>query len=159
MDAAPALVDRLDPVRRRGTDRLIVAVADHEIVFHDAPKRRQRQQVRHHGRAVLAADIESEAIAGDTEMQREGTPVGALRREQVLLDQVVDRDRALMLDVGTGTADRFLIERDCDDAAFRIVSWRRRGHGRLRRIPTERAWASSPSALPSVIATGPSARN
>ena len=54
-----------------------------------------------------------------------GPPVGAFRREQVLLDQVVDRDRALMLDVGAGTPDRFLIERHRDDAVLRIlVSWR-----------------------------------
>ena len=44
-------------------------------------------------------------------------PVGrAFRREQVLLDQIVDRDRALMLDVGPGTPDRFLVERHRDDA-------------------------------------------
>src|SRR6202040_3929054 len=98
-------------------------------------------------------------IAGDGKMQREGAAVDALRREQILLDQVVDRDGALMLDVRTGTADRFLIKRDRNDAVLRIVSWRRRGHGRLRRIPTEREWASRPSALPSVIAAGPSARN
>jgi hypothetical protein len=33
-----------------------------------------------------------------------------------LLDQVVDRDRALVLDVGTGPPDRFLVERHRDDA-------------------------------------------
>ena len=92
-------------------------------------------------------------------LQREGPAVDALRREQVLLDQIVDRDRAFMLDVGAGAADQFLIERDRDNAVFRIVSWRRLGHGRLRRIPTEREWASRPSALPSVIAAGPSWRN
>src|SRR2546430_12651063 len=48
----------LDLVRRRGADRLVIAVANHEIVFHDSPERRQRQQMRDHGRAVLAADIE-----------------------------------------------------------------------------------------------------
>src|SRR5579863_78002 len=115
--------------------------------------------MRHDGRAVLAADIEHQAIAGDADVQRKRPVVDALRREQVLLDQIVDRDCAFMFDIGTGTPDRFLIERHRDDAVLRIVSWRRLVHGRLMRSPTERAWASSPSALPSVIAAGPRLRN
>src|ERR1700761_3733340 len=95
-------------------------------------------------------------------MQSEWTvAIVAVGREQILLDQVVDRNRALMLDVGPGTSDRFLIERHRDDAALRVILGGdgRLGHERLRRIPTDREWASSPSALPSVIAAGPSARN
>src|SRR6202035_1691748 len=118
-----------------------------------------RQQMHHHRRAVLAADIEHQPVAGDADVQRERPLAGTFRREQVLLDQIVDRDRALMLDVGTGTPDRFLIERHRDDAILRILFWRRPGHDGLRRSPTERAWASRPSTLPSVIAAGPNARN
>src|SRR5262249_43730316 len=62
-------------------------------------------------------------------------------------------------DVGPGATDRFLVERDRDDATFRVVLLGLRCHGKLRRSPTERECASSPSALPSVIAAGPSARN
>src|SRR6478752_10702381 len=40
MDAAAAHIDGLDLVRRRRADRLVVAVADHEIVLHDPPERR-----------------------------------------------------------------------------------------------------------------------
>ena len=54
-------------------------------------------------------------------MQRERSTDGAFRREQVLFDQVVDRDRALMLDIGAGTPDRFLIQRHRDDAIVRIL--------------------------------------
>ena len=50
------------------------------------------------------------------EVQRERPAARAFRREQILLDQIVDRDRALMLDIGTGTPDRFLVERHRDDA-------------------------------------------
>src|ERR1700756_3594316 len=160
VNAAAAHVDGLDLVGSRGADRLIIAVADHEIVFDDPAERREREQMRDNGRAVLAADIEHQPIAGDAEMQREGTVrLMAVRREQVLLDQIVDRDRALMLDVGPGAADRFLVERYRDDAALGVIMGGRLAHGRLRRNPTEREWASSPSALPSVIAAGPSARN
>src|ERR1700712_3349248 len=115
--------------------------------------------MRHHRRAVLAADVEHQPVAGDRDVQRERPLLRAIGREQVFLDQVVDRDRPLMLDVGSGTPDRFLVERHRDDAALGVVPWWRFAHDRLRRSPTERAWASRPSALPSVIAAGPSARN
>ena len=96
------------------------------------------------------------------EMQRERTALVADRREGVLLEQIVDRDRALVLDIGPGAADRVLVERHRDEATCdclglpRSASARHRG---LKRIATERAWASSPSASPSAIAAGPSARS
>ena len=65
----------------------------------------------------------------------------------------------LMFDIGPRAPDRFLIERHRDDAVLRIIVGGRIGHDRLRRSPTDRACASRPSALPSVIAAGPSARN
>src|SRR5215468_2523594 len=49
---APAHVDRLDLARRGGAKRLVIAVADHEIILHDAPQRRQREEMRDHRRAV-----------------------------------------------------------------------------------------------------------
>jgi hypothetical protein len=59
--------------------------------------------------AVFARDGEDQARFD----QRQFQPVGPLagvadRLEAVLLDQVEDRDRALMLDVGRGAADRFV---------------------------------------------------
>lgn len=95
--------------------------------------------MRDHGRAVLAANVEHQPAAGDADMQRERPlSIGTVRREQVLFDQIVDRDRALMLDVGPGTADRVLVERDRDDAIGRVVLFGRLGHDRLRRNPIER---------------------
>src|SRR5271169_6147791 len=115
--------------------------------------------MRHDRRTAFAANIEHEPVAGNADVQRKRPIVDAFRRKQILFDQIVNRDRALMFDIGTGTPDRFLIERHRDDAVLRIIPWRRLVHGRLRRSPTERAWASRPSALPSVIAAGPSARS
>src|SRR6516164_9046704 len=115
--------------------------------------------MRHNRRAVLVADVEDEAVAGDADMQRERAVVDALRREQILLDQIVDGDRALVLDIRTRTPDRLLVERHRDDAVLRVIPWRQFGHDRLRRTPIERAWASRPSALPSVMAAGPSERS
>src|SRR4051812_17507214 len=39
MQRAAAHVDRLDAIGRGGADRLVVAVADHEIILHDSPQR------------------------------------------------------------------------------------------------------------------------
>src|SRR6185437_11695116 len=111
-------------------------------------------------RTVLAADVEHQPVAGDADVQRErAAALVAVRRKQVLLDQVVDRNRALMLDVGSRAPDRLFVERHRDDAIVGMVLGGRLGHERLRRSPTDREWASSPSAFPSVIAAGPSARN
>src|SRR6185312_15062198 len=69
------------------------------------------------------------------------------------------RDRPFVLDIRPGTPDRILIERDRHDTIAGIFLWWGLAHCKLRRTPTERAWASRPSALPSVIAAGPSARS
>src|SRR3954468_17495356 len=115
--------------------------------------------MRHHRRAILAADVEHQPAAGDADVQRERALARTVRREQVLLDQIIDRYRPLVLDVGPGAPDRFLIERHRHDPVLRVILWWRAGHGRLRRSPPDRAWASRPSAWPSVIAAGPSARS
>src|SRR5215471_16481884 len=52
---APAHVDRLDLARRRGADRRVVAVADHEVVLHDALEWRERQVMRDHRALVGGA--------------------------------------------------------------------------------------------------------
>jgi hypothetical protein len=67
--------------------------------------------VRDHRRAVGKPDIEHEAVAIDAEIERIRTALVTGRAEGVLLNQVVDRDRTLMLNVGTRTADRRLVER------------------------------------------------
>ena len=107
-------------------------------------------------RVVGEPDVEHQAIVGHAKMQRVRAAVVADRREGILLDQVVDRDRALVLDIEARAPDRFLVERHRDDA-IGIGCLARGVIGRLRRIAIERAWASSPSASPSVIAASASA--
>ena len=53
-------------------DRLVVAVADQEVVLDDAPERRQRQDVRDDRLAVLARDREHEPLLDQRQLQ----PVG-----------------------------------------------------------------------------------
>jgi hypothetical protein len=111
----PRHVERLDAVGRRGADGGVVTVADRVVVLDAPPQRGERKEMRDHRRAVGAADVEHEAASGDAQMQRERAAVVVLGRKGVVLEQVVDRDRTLVLDVGVGAADRILIERDRDE--------------------------------------------
>ena len=64
----------------------------------------------------LSGDAESAARKG----RRRGRPA-----RNVLLEQVVDRDRALVLDVGAGAADRAFVERHRDEPVACLVGSRR----------------------------------
>src|SRR5712691_5663425 len=113
--------------------------------------------MRHHGRAVGAANVEDEAAAGDAQVQLEWAARAADRRERVRFQEIVNGDRALVLDIRARAADRSLVERHRDKAARFCCSggWLT-GHRGLKRSATERACAWSPSASPSAIAAGPS---
>src|SRR5258708_25506915 len=112
----------------------------------------------HHRSAALAADIEHEARSGNTQMQRKRSVLIVVRGKGIVFEQIVDRDFTLVLDVGIGAPDGRLVERDRDEAALLSVGRAlRAGHRGLRRIITERACASSPSASPKAIAAWPRA--
>jgi len=135
VERAPAHVERLDAPRRGGADRGVVAIAYRVVILDDAAQRRQRQQVRHDGRTVLAPDLEHQASAGHAEMQRVGAGVVAVGRKRVLLEQIVDRDGTLVLDIGIGTADRVLVEGDRNETVGSSLGGARRpGHRRGRLI-------------------------
>src|ERR1700679_1603178 len=109
-------VERLDLRRRRGTDRLEIAVADEEVVLDHAAERGQRQ---HHlaVRAVVhETDVEDKTVLLHRERQLVRSAVRARRREAVGLEKVVDRDLALLLDLARAVHDRALVERDRDEA-------------------------------------------
>src|SRR5262249_32965783 len=111
----------------------------------------------HDGLALGMADVEHQAVAGEAQMQRERALGAAQRRKAVLFQEIVDRNGALVLDLGTRSPDRIFVERHLDEAlGFRGAGAAHRG---LNRIATERAWASRPSASPSAIAAPPSARS
>ena len=65
----------------------------------------------------VASDVEHQPVAVDAELQRIGTAVMAGRPKLVVLNQVVDRDCALVLDFFVGAADRRLVERHRGEAA------------------------------------------
>src|SRR5919108_4100035 len=111
-------------------------------------------------RAVLATDVERQARSGNAQVQRKGPLLVIVWRKGVVFEQIVDRDRALVLDVGIGAADRRFVEGHRNEAILLPRGRARRAcHCGLRRTITERACASNPSASPNAIAAGPSARN
>src|SRR5580658_9231034 len=69
VERSPPHVDRLDVARRRGADRLVIALADHEIVLDQAPERRQRQVVRDYRVAALGANVQYQAVFHHLEPQ------------------------------------------------------------------------------------------
>ena len=73
--------------------------------------------MRDHRRAVLAVDVEDETVIGDGKMQGVRPGIVAVRQKKILLEQIVDRDRALVLDVGAGPPDRIFVERDRYESA------------------------------------------
>src|SRR5512143_2448314 len=112
--ASPAHVDRLDLRGRLGLDRLVVALADEEIVLNQAAEGREREHYMLDRRAVGVAHGEDEAVVGEREMKRIGTAVMAFECEGVLLEEIEDRHVALVLDLGVVAADRSLVEGDLD---------------------------------------------
>lgn len=76
--------------------------------------------------------------------------------EQVFFEQVEDRNRALVLHVRRRAADR-LVQHDI--AEPQVAIGLHPSSPRLRRMATDRAWASRPSDLASAIAAGPRMRN
>src|SRR5215831_4914544 len=116
--------------------------------------------MRHHRLAIRAPDVEHEARSADAQMQRKRPVVVVVRRKGIVFEQIVDRDGTLLLDVGIRAANRIFVERHRDEAVLLSLGRALRAcHRGLKRIITERAWPSSPSASPSAMAAGPSARN
>src|SRR5438094_1348103 len=105
--------------------------------------------------AILAADCKHQARLGQRQLQPVWTGTIVIDRpETVFLDEVEDRHRPLVLDIWRRTSNRF-VELDVDKlvAVLEVA-----GHRYMfSLIATERACASSPSALASAMAAGSSA--
>ena len=110
VQAAAPHVDRLDAARRSGADRLVVGVADQEVVLDDAPQLLQRQIEVGQRRIAGIAHLESEARAVDLQVEMEGPREVARRGEAVLLHQGVERGAPFVLDLRAQPQPRRLTE-------------------------------------------------
>src|SRR4029079_14237974 len=116
VNTAPPHVDSLDLRGRLGLDRLIIALADEEVVLHQPAEGRKRQHHVLDRCAIGITDGEHKAIVGEGEMQRVRAAIMAFERKGIALEEIENRDLAFVLDLGVVTADRGLIERDLDKA-------------------------------------------
>src|SRR5262249_57119961 len=126
-------VDCLDLAWRRSTDRLVIALANKEIVLHEPTKRREREMMGNDRLLVLGADIEDEPVASKLKPEAIGSPLMTDGRERVFLHQIVDCDGALVFDVAVARPDAVLVEDDLDEAAAGF----RRGHRRVVLFPAQ----------------------
>src|SRR6266404_750821 len=116
VETAPPHVYGFDLHRAGALDRREIALANQEVVLDDAAEWRQRQDDPLAGDVVGAADIEDQPVVLDAESEMERPIIAGDRREAVLLQQVEDGDRALVLDIGIAAHHRLLVERDLGDA-------------------------------------------
>src|SRR5260221_2077768 len=113
-----------------------------------------------HGCTVRAPDVEHEARSGDAQMQRKRPLVVVVRGKGIVFEQIVDRDCTLVLDVGIGAPNRIFVQSHRDEAVLLSVGRALPAcHRGLKRIITEPAWPSSPSASPCAMAARPSWRH
>ena len=138
VQAAAADVDRLDARRARRADGGVVALADQEIVAHDAAEALQRHREPVELPALDGANLHDEAALLEADLQVEWTLVSRRGREAVLLEKIEDRHRALVLDIGGAAHHAALVEVDLDDPL--------RAQGRLRLTAREDRAGAPPRA-------------
>src|SRR3546814_490195 len=113
-------LDRFDLHRRGVADRLVIAVADREIFPDRAPERGKRKADRPDARAFAVAKVHDQPPLLDTQQQLERAVAGALklhdRSKTVFLEQIIDRDPALLLDIGTAPQYGAVVQFYVDDA-------------------------------------------
>ncbi len=117
VNPAPGHVDRLDLGGGGLADRLIIRIADREIIADRAAEPAEAEDQRFEFARRLHRRSRS---AEPPILHRQPQPVGpvmpglpgAQRLEAVLLDQIEDRDPAFLLDIGIAPQDRRFVELD-----------------------------------------------
>jgi hypothetical protein len=101
---APRHIDGFDFGGTRLANGLIVTVANGEIVFHHPAEAAQAEDEHFMWRIIGAANVEDEAAVGDADAQMiwPGIAIAHItqRLEEVVFDQIEDRDAPLLLDIG-----------------------------------------------------------
>src|SRR4051812_2016151 len=114
VDRAAGHVDRLEALGRIGADRFEIAFADREIVAHRPLEAGEAEADRLERAAFLVLDLDGEAIVLDAQQDPERSFL-ALGPKEIVLEQVEDRDLALLLDLVAAADDRPLVKLDVDD--------------------------------------------
>jgi hypothetical protein len=106
VQAAAAHIDGLNLAWRRVPDRLVIALADHVIITDHAPERGQREDMGDDRPVVFTTHRKDEAAIHGRNFQLVGSAFFVTHcAERVLIDQIEDRDCALVLDIGRRAAD------------------------------------------------------
>src|SRR3546814_11442829 len=96
-----------------------MAVADREIFPDRAPERGKRKADRPDARAFAVAQVHDQPPLPDTQQQLERAVAGALtlhdRSKTVFLAQLIDRDPALLLDIGPAPPDGAVVQSSVDE--------------------------------------------
>ena len=96
---APGHVDGFNLARCRRADGLIIAFADHEIIFHNPPEWRQRQPDHVEARFGVVANVENQAAFQNGQRQMIRPAILAQHGETVGLQQIINRHPPLMLGI------------------------------------------------------------
>ena len=119
VDGTTGHVDGLDLLWGGGPYRLIVTIANREVILDRPAEAAERQHQRLEMAVVLAMNVDAEPSLRRFKLD----PVGAriivgmrtLRRKVVPLQQVENRDPPFLIDVGRSPADAVLVQGDVDD--------------------------------------------
>lgn len=123
VDSAPGHVDGLDFGGAGLADRLVIAVANGEIVTNRSPESPKSKDQRLQRLAIFTTDRNDQPalLHAEPELVRSGIAILVLfeRLEIIFLDQVKYRDPSFLLDIGIAPQDRGFIEFDGYDARIR----------------------------------------
>ena len=122
MEAAAAHIEGFDPRRARSLDRRVIAFAVHEIILHGLAEQPERQRHFFERLIIRVADIEDQPVVFGADMQMIGAGEAARGRKVIVLQQIEDRHRPLMLDIGIAADHAVLVEGDIGDAFGRFFA-------------------------------------
>ena len=150
VDPAPCHIDRFDFCGTGLADRLVIAVANREIIADRSPEPAQCQDQRLQRFAILPSDRNHQPAFLNAEPELIGSCIAILmlfeRLEIIFLDQIKNGDPSFLLDIGIAPQDRGFIEFDGYDARI--------GHSALlpERRSQDKGFCSA--ACSSILSTG-----
>ena len=100
----------LDSRGRRGANRLIVTIADDEVVLQNAAQRGQRQHEGKDAIGLFMADGKDETVLRNRQVKPVGAVAAAVDAERVHLQQIENRNFSFVPDFRAVLSDRRFVE-------------------------------------------------